>query len=79
MVLAMDWVAVREWGAFVVSLVVMLFVVYDLWWVRRPRLRVRMRRYHDSERLDVTAINRGGGPLTALNVYFEDSPIGQRR
>jgi hypothetical protein len=34
-----------------------------------------MRRYHDSDRLDVIVINRGGGPLTVLNVYYEDSPM----
>lgn len=70
----MNWIAIREWGGFAASIVVVLFVAYDLWWVRRPRLRVRMRRYHNSDRLDVTVINRGGGPLTVLNVYFEGSP-----
>lgn len=59
----MSWLAFREWGGFVTSVVVVLFVAYDLWWVRRPRLRVRMRRYHNSERLDITVVNRGGGPF----------------
>ena len=78
MFLAVDWIAVREWGSFVLVAATLAFVAYDLWWVRRPRLRVRMRRYHDSDRLDVTVLNRGGGPLTVLNVYFEATPDGQR-
>lgn len=69
-----DWTAIREWGGFVASVTVALFVAYDLWWVRRPRLRIRMHRYHNSDRLYITVINRGGGPLVILNVYFEDSP-----
>lgn len=37
-----------------------------------------MRRYHNSDRLDITVLNRGGGPLTILNVYFEATPDGVR-
>jgi hypothetical protein len=76
MVFGLDWVAFRDWGSFVLAAMTLAFVAYDLWWVRRPRLRVRMRRFHDSERLDVTVLNRGGGPLTILNVYFEATPDG---
>ena len=78
MPLAFDWIAVREWGTFALAAFTLGFVAYDLWWVRRPRLRVRMRRYHDSDRLDVSVLNRGGGPLTVLNVYFEATPDGVR-
>lgn len=73
--LASESVALADWGSLAVSAAVLAFVAYDIWWVRRPRLRVRMRRYRDSERLDMIVINRGGSPLTILNVYFEESPV----
>ena len=73
------WSDFREWGTFVLAAATLAFVAYDLWWARRPCLRVRMRRYHRSDRLDVTVLNRGGGPLTVLSVYFEATPDGQRQ
>jgi len=42
MSLAVDWIAFREWGSFVLAAVTLAFVAYDLRWVRRPRLRVRV-------------------------------------
>ena len=68
------WSDFREWGSIVLAAATLAFVAYDLWWTRRPRLRVRMRRYHGADRLDVTVLNRGGGPLTVLSVYFEATP-----
>lgn len=66
-----DWSGVREWGGFALSALVLLFVAYDLWWKQRPRLRVRFRRFHGSDDLEVLIVNRGGGPLTILDVVFE--------
>jgi hypothetical protein len=76
--LVVAWGELRDWGSFALAAATLAFVVYDLWWTRRPKLRVRMRRYHNSERLDITVLNRGGGPLTVLNVYFEASQDGVR-
>jgi len=76
MPLSFSWTDFREWGSFALVGATLAFVAYDLWWTRRPRLRVRMRRYHDSDHLDVTVLNRGGGSLTILNVYFEATPDG---
>lgn len=70
----MDWTPIREWGSFALAAATVTLVAYDLWWVRHPRLRVRVRRYHNSDRLDISVINKGGGPLVVLGVYFEDSP-----
>lgn len=78
MLVGVVWSEFREWGSFALAGATLVFVAYDLWWMRRPRLRVRMRRYHGSDQLGVTILNRGGNPLTILNVYFEATPDGAR-
>lgn len=76
MTLAVDWIALREWGGFALAAATLGLVAYDLWWVRRPRLRADLRTYRDSDRLDLRIVNLGGGPASITEVLIQHSGKG---
>jgi len=62
-------VAVAVW----LSGLTLLAVLYDIIWIRRPRLRMRIRKWHGSTDLDLLFINRGGAAYTVIQVRLEIS------
>ncbi|MBA3362459.1 MAG: hypothetical protein H0T94_13555 [Acidimicrobiia bacterium] len=70
MLLGFVWSEFREWGSFALTAATLGFVAYDLWWVRRPRLRADLRTYKESDRLDIRLLNRGAGQTSITEVLF---------
>ena len=54
-----------------IALATLLAVLYDLVWRKRPRLRLRIRTWRDSTRLDLVFMNRGGSALSILKVVIQ--------
>ena len=46
-------------------------VLYDIIWVRRPRLRIRIRKWKGANTLDLMFINRGGASYTVIQVRLQ--------
>jgi hypothetical protein len=68
------WVQI---AAALASVGAVALIAYDLLWKSRPRLRVRMKRFHNSDDLELVVLNRGGGPLTVLGVTLQVVEDGQ--
>ena len=49
----------------------MVLIAYDLLWKARPRLRVRMKRFYNSDDLELVVLNRGGGSITVVGLELE--------
>ena len=54
-----------------IALITLFAVLYDLLWRQRPRMRMRIRTWKESTRLDLTFINRGGASYTVLDVIIQ--------
>lgn len=51
----------------------LIAVLYDIIWIRRPRLRMRIKKWHGSDDLDLMFINRGGVSYTVIQVLLQIS------